>query len=89
MKFDTEKTDKVVGKVIDLINDQKLTLHEAVIVVGKLLYSMGAQFEGYKDGDPGPTLEEIRKKYYAEPNKLGTALIMTGLTIQTWLQDIK
>lgn len=85
--FDLQKTNEVTQEVIELLNKSKLTLHESVIVVGKLLYSMGSQMNNFIGA--GPTLEEVKQKYYTEPTNLGNALILTGLTIQSWLQDIK
>lgn len=70
----------------EIVSKHSLSVHEMIFILGKLMYSLGASLAGYTG--KGPNIEELKKLYYSKPD-LNIALMLNGLTVQTWTQDIK
>ena len=83
----TERIETVTKRVIDeIFNRSGLSVHEAVAVLGQVMHSMGASLAGYKD--KGPTFDQLQKLYYEQPNNFAVAIMINGLLMQSWMQDI-
>ena len=71
----------------EIVNKQKLSVHEMIHILGQLCYSVGASLEGHKG--VGPNVEELKRALIQDPENIGNALMATGLQIQTWTQDLR
>jgi len=81
LEFDPDKVNRVYEKLVNIFQEEKLSVGEIIIAYGNLGYTLGASIEGY-DGE-GPSLEELTKKYYSDPT-LGIALMIQGITVTSW-----
>jgi len=72
--------------LLRVFQKHKLTVKEIVVVYGNLGYSLGASVEGYKEFGPSP--DEVQQKYYSGKNSIGNALMMQGMLITTWSDQI-
>ena len=88
MTLRRDVVEAVSKKIItEIVNDQSISVHEMLHVIGNVCYSIGASLNGYKGR--GPNVEQLKQEYINDPENLGTALMLNGLTIQTWTQDIR
>lgn len=88
LQFDPDKSSELLKRLLEVFQDQecKPTVEEILVTYGCLGYSLGASIEGYDT--TGPDIEELKKEYYSNP-KVGTALMLQGILVTTWLQDHK
>ena len=77
--------DKCLDELLSIFQKYKLTTGEIVIIAGNLLYALGASIGNYKKD--GPSIKELEKMYYTSP-KLSTALMINGIQITLWHDDI-
>ena len=82
-----EIINKLCREIWDQITNCKVSTHEMVFILGKLQYSLGASLSRYTG--IGPSVEDLQKRYYSGDKSIGVALMLNGLTVQSWLQDIK
>lgn len=80
---DVPKCENALDKLQKTFNESKLSLKELIWVYGQLGYNIGATLEG-----KAFNLEEVQKEYYTKP-RLGIALQVQGLQIQTWTDAIE
>ena len=81
LEFDPEKVNRVFERLVDIFQEEKLTVGEIIIAYGNLGYTLGASVAGYTD--KGPSMEELNKMYYSQPS-LGVALMIQGMTVTSW-----
>lgn len=83
-QFDPEKCTTIYEQLVEVFKNQEQppTIGEIIIAYGNLGYALGASIEGFKG--KGPSVEEVEKEYYANPGKIGFALMLAGLTTCTW-----
>jgi len=84
--IDNKQIDKTLRKVMRAFNKGKLNIVEQLIMLGNLLYSVGASQAGYKG--QGPSVPELEKKYYEKPTA-ATTLMLTGLQIILYAETTK
>ena len=81
------KVKGLVENLIQVITSGKpRQVGEIVLAYGELGYCIGAALGGYKE--KGPTLDELNKAYYTNPS-LSSALMLQGLTVKSWIEDIR
>jgi uncharacterized protein YejL (UPF0352 family) len=91
-EFDTDAMAECLSELELVLQRHKLTVGELLLVCGNLLYKLGANvrrnvYEENFIAEP-PPLDAINKLYYQNPT-VDLALMLTGLTISTWLDDLK
>jgi hypothetical protein len=79
------KVDKVYTDIVNILAKNKLTVQELLLVLSNTLYTVGASIGGYKD--KGPSVEEIDRMYALKPS-LDLAIMLQGLTIGTYINDL-
>lgn len=79
--------NSTLNKLIKLINKSSHTRPELIELYGKLGYLIGASIGGYSENDK-PTLQDLKHMYYVNPT-LDVALMLQGLTTQTWKKDFE
>jgi hypothetical protein len=84
LEFDPEKVNRAYEKLVQIFQDEKLTVGEIIIAYGNLGYTLGASVEGFKE--KGPTIDELNKMYYSNPT-LGVALMIQGITVTSWYEN--
>lgn len=87
MKLDEEKIAAAHSALLALIQSNKFTVGELIILYGNLGYSLGASIKGYES--TGPNEEELKKLYYSDPKDPGIALMMQGYLTTTWFDTLK
>lgn len=91
LEFSPEKVSDAHERIVTVLQEQKLTVGELLVLFGNLGYTLGASIAGYKEKGPSP--EELEKLYYAgSSNKkkhLGVALMLQGMTVTSWYEDWK
>ena len=80
---DVKKCEKILDTMQETLNGAKLNIHELVWTYGQLGYNIGGSLEGQSYD-----LEALQRLYY-ENATIGIALMIQGLTIQTWFDNIK
>jgi hypothetical protein len=81
-------SDKALEELLGTFQKYKLNQLELVLVCSNLLYSVGASIEGYKGVAPSPT--ETLKLYYANPQKVGIAMMAQALHMnQEWTASLE
>lgn len=84
-EFDGDKIAQAHQEILDVINKYNLSVGEITILYGNLGYTLGASIGGYKE--KGPSIEELKKLYYTNPG-LAVAMMLNGITVTTWYEDI-
>lgn len=74
----------VIEKIKKILNKNKLTIPELIVMYGNLGYHIGASIAGLET--PGPTLEVLQKEYYTKPT-VDVGLMLQGLLITDWVED--
>jgi len=75
-----EKTNKLIKKLIDVVNEDGISLHDLPSAIAGFLYSIGHSIES----DPPKTEEQLLMRYAEKPT-LGTALMAQALFMkETW-----
>ena len=80
---DKKITDNLT-KIMKILNKNKLTIPELILLYGNLGYHIGASIAGFKD--QGPSLEELKKEYYTNP-AIDVGFMLQGLLITSWERD--
>lgn len=78
------KVDKVYKECVKAFQRTKLSVQEILLVYGNLGYTLGASIGGF---EKGPSVQELEKLYAENPN-LAIALMLNGLTVTTWIDDL-
>lgn len=84
LEFDPDKVNRVYEKLVEIFQEEKLTVGEIIIAYGNLGYTLGASIEGYHEKGPSP--EELEKLYYSHPT-LGVALMVQAMTVTGWYEQ--
>lgn len=79
-----DKVQATVTKIVALLQKQKLTVGEILIVLGNVIYTVGASIGSYK---VGPSAQELEKKYAINPS-VDVALMLTGLHVTSWVDSL-
>jgi hypothetical protein len=83
--FDPNRADQTYSQLVEVLQKNRPTVGELIVVLGNLLYTVGAGVGGYTG--KAPNLEELTRSYYAEPGKIDVALMLQGLMITAWYED--
>lgn len=81
-----EKANQALGELIEVLSKYKLRVQDLVVVYGNLGYAIGAAIEGY-NGQEGPGLEELQKRYYSNPS-IGVAMMLQGMLVTSWYDQV-
>ena len=84
IKTDDEKVSNTLQKIMKLLNKDRLTIPELILLYGNLGYHIGASIAGFKED--GPSLEELKKEYYSNPT-IDVGFMLQALLIGSWEQD--
>lgn len=85
-QFDENKVAACHDDLLKIFQKYKLTVPEIIVAYGNLGYSLGASIEGFKGTGPSP--QEVTKMYYANPGRIGNALMAQGILITTWYDNL-
>jgi len=86
---ETEERDAAnlcLQELIETFNKYNLRTQDLVVVYGNLGYALGASVDGIDEGQ-GPTMEELKKSYYANPT-IGTSLMLQGFLVTSWYDQV-
>lgn len=84
LEFDPEKVNRAFEKLVQVFQDERLTVGEILIAYGNLGYTLGASIEGFDK--EGPSIEELQKMYYMNPSA-GVGLMIQGIHVTSWYSD--
>lgn len=87
LRFDPEKASNLLSELIEVYQKHRPSVGETLAVTSNLIYSLGASmspFYGVEMGEKGPSIEELNKIYYSEPNRIDVAMMLQGLTMAVW-----
>lgn len=90
LSFDPQKASQALEEVLQIYQRHTLSVGELIAVTSNLLYSLGSsmsEFYGIKYEDKGPSIEELKKLYYSEPERIDIAFMLQGLTMSTWYES--
>lgn len=87
--FNNERCSKLYEELVQVFQKYQPTVGEILIAYGNLGYTLGASIGAKDSSSEGPSIEELKQIYYAEPGRLDIALMLNGLMITTWLEDIE
>jgi hypothetical protein len=88
LEFSPKKVSDTHERIVDILQELKLSIGELLILYGNLGYTLGASIAGYKEKGPSP--EELERMYYAKDSsedprhQLGVALMLQGMTTTSW-----
>lgn len=85
--FDNERCEKLYTELVLVFQKYKPTVGEILIAYGNLGYTIGASIGGFNK--EGPSVEELQKLYYTNPERIDVALMLQGITTTTWLEDLE
>ena len=83
--FEPERADKAYQRLVKILQEEQPSVSELLVILSNLLYTVGAAVGDYKE--VGPTLEELEKLYYSEPDRVDVALMLQGLMMSTWVES--
>ena len=90
-EFDTERVQKCLASIESILASTNLNVGELLLLYGNLGYKLGANLRrAVYDEDfvsEPPNIEELNKLYYSNPTE-DVALMLTGLTITSWPNDL-
>jgi hypothetical protein len=90
-EFDTERVQKCLALIENILASTSLNVGELLLLYGNLGYKLGANLRrALYDKDfisEPPNIEELNKLYYSNPAE-DVALMITGLTVTSWLDTI-
>jgi len=80
-----DKLEYSVFNTLEILKKSNLSVEELLVFLSNIMYSIGASIT--RDN---PSLEEIPKLYYANPNNVGYALMMQAIDMNSkWVADLK
>jgi len=80
-------SSQALEEILLVLAKYKLRVQDLVVTYANLGYSIGAAIENIKEGDEGPSLEELQKSYHTKPT-IGVALMLQGILTSSWHEDI-
>lgn len=80
-----KKVEEALTKIKKILNKNKLTIPELLLLYGNLGYHIGASMAGLKDKGPG--LEEVKQAYYVDGPTVDVGLMLQGQLITSWVED--
>lgn len=87
-EFDTERVQECLQQMEEILASTNLNVGEILLLYGNLGYKLGANLRrAIYDKDfisEPPNIEELNKLYYSNPTE-DLALMLTGLTVTSWL----
>ncbi len=84
LEFDNKKVTEVYAKLIEVMQEAKLSVGEILVAYGNLGIVLGSSIKGYKGKIP--SLEEIEKEYLQNRGP-GLAMILQGYEVCSWYED--
>lgn len=85
MNTDLDKVSKVHAELIKVFQKYSLNVGELLLVYGNLGYTLGASVDGHQG--TGPSIQELKEAYYTQPT-VGVALMLQGIEVTTWHDDL-
>ena len=90
--FDTDKIGQCISDLEQVLTKHNLNVGELILTYGNLGYKLGANLrracydKDFISEPPNP--EELNKLYYSQPTE-DIALMLTSLTILSWIDDLQ
>ncbi len=81
-----KKVQKTYTELVNVFKKNKLNVKEILIVLGNLVYTIGASVGNY--GEKGPSPSKLEELYLLKPT-IDVALMITGLNICMWQEDLE
>lgn len=85
--MDAEKVSNSFEKVIKLLNSEGLTTSELVVLLGNLMYTIGASSGGY--GSTGPSIDKLEELYQQNPTNISVGLMYQAWLLLAWYEEYK
>lgn len=86
-EIEQKKSSQALEEILIVLAKYRLRVQDLVLTYANLGYSIGASIENIKEGDEGPSLEELQKSYHTKPT-IGVALMLQGILTSSWYEDI-
>ncbi len=81
----TEKINPVLNKILKTITRKLLSIEEIVVLYGNLGYWLGASLSNETSLI---NINELIRRYNEKPT-IATALMITGLTVISWVNEVE
>lgn len=77
---------KAHDEILVVLQKYKLSTRELILLMGNVLYSIGASIAGYKG--TAPSGANLAKLYYQNAKNPGLAMMSQGELMTTWYDDL-